>query len=139
MKITADTNVLVSATFWHGASDKVMSKAEAKEIQLILSQEIIEEYGKVLQYKEIQDKIKDKKLEMKLTLKKIASIAIIIAPNEKVIMVKDDPDDNKILECAKAGNVNYIISKDTHLLRLGQFENIPILTPEEFIKILEVS
>lgn len=44
---------------------------------------------------------------------------------------------NKILECAKAGNVNYIVSNDNHLLKLGKFENIPILNPEEFIKKLK--
>ena len=59
MKITVDTNVLVSATFWYGASDKIISKIEAKQIQLILSKEIIEEYADALDYKEIQDKIKE--------------------------------------------------------------------------------
>lgn len=134
MRITADTNVLISATFWHGASDKIISLAESKKIQLILSDEIIKEYATVLEYKEIQDKIKEKNLEIKRTIKKIRSIATIIAPMRKLDIIKDDPDDNKILECGEAGNVDYIVSNDKHLLKLEQFENIPIVTPEEFLK-----
>ena len=43
MRITADTNTLVSATFWYRASEKIISRAEGKELQLILSDEIIKE------------------------------------------------------------------------------------------------
>ena len=60
MKITVDTNVLISATFWYGDSEKIITKAENKEIELVLSRDIIKEYNEVLQYKEIKDKIKDK-------------------------------------------------------------------------------
>ena len=134
MKITADTNTLISATFWSGSSDKIISKAEIKEIELILSNDIIKEYGEVLDYEEIQDKIKDKKLEMKRTVGKIISVSKIVVPKEKLAIVKNDPDDNIILECAKAGNVDFIISNDKHLLKLKKFENIPILTPDEFVE-----
>ena len=134
MKITVDTNTLISATFWSGSSDKIISKAEIKEIELIISNDIIEEYGEVLDYEEIQDKIKDKKLEMKRTVGKIISMSKIVVPKEKLAIVKNDPDDNIILECAKAGNVDFIISNDKHLLKLKKFENIPILTPDEFVE-----
>ena len=132
MKITADTNTLISATFWSGSSDKIISQAEVKEIELLLSNDIIKEYSEVLNYKEIQDKIKDKKLEMNRTVGKIISMSKIVVPKEKLAIVKNDPDDNIILECAKAGNVDFIISNDKHLLKLKKFENIPILNPDEF-------
>lgn len=44
MKITVDTNVLVSATFWNGAANKIIEKVERNEIKLVLSKEIIEEF-----------------------------------------------------------------------------------------------
>ena len=134
MKITVDTNILVSATFWSGPSEKIISKAEAKEIQLILSNDIIKEYSEVLEYKEIQDKIKDKKLEMKRTVGKIILMSTIIEPKTKLRIVKDDPDDDKILECAVAGKVDCIVTNDNHLLKLKKFRNISILTPNEFLK-----
>ncbi len=137
MKITVDTNVLISATFWYGDSEKIIAKAENKEIELILSKDIIQEYTEVLQYPEIQDKIKDKHLNFRRPVENIIAIATIVQPSKKLNIVKDDPDDNIILECAKEGEVDYIISRDNHLLRLKEFEGIPIIKPEEFIKIIK--
>jgi len=134
MKITADTNTLISATFWSGPSDKIISRVEAKKLDLILSEEIVNEYAEVLNYEEIKDKIKDKKLEMKLTVEKIKSISTIAVPKEKLSIIKDDPDDNVILECAIAGNVDCVVSNDKHLLKLKKFRNILILTPDDFVE-----
>ena len=41
MKITVDTNVLISATFWYGDSNKIILLAERQLIELILSKEIV--------------------------------------------------------------------------------------------------
>ena len=135
MKITIDTNVLLSATFWEGDSQKIIDKVENKDIELILSESIIEEFIRVFNYEEIQNKIKDKNLEMKRTVEEIMAISKIVEPTEKLDIVKEDPDDNKILECALEGNVDYIITKDSHLLKLEKFRGIRIATPEEFLKL----
>ena|SRR3989344_312067 len=134
MKITLDTNVLISATFWKGNSDKIIEKVEKKDIELILSKDIIEEFARVLKYKEIQEKVKNKNLEIKRTVEKIISISKIIEPAEKLEVVEEDPDDNKFLECAKSGKVDFIVSGDNHLLKLKEFEGMKIITPKEFIK-----
>ncbi|MFH0752719.1 MAG: putative toxin-antitoxin system toxin component, PIN family [archaeon] len=91
MKITADTNVLVSATFWYGDSNRIIEKVERKEIELVLSKEILEEFSAVLDYKEIKDKIKGKGLEMKRTVEKIASISTIVKPKERVELIERIP------------------------------------------------
>lgn len=133
MKITLDTNVLISATFWEGDSYKIIEKVERKEIELILSKDIIEEFAKVLDYREIKEKIKNKNLEMKRTIEKIISLSTIVDPIEKVDIIKEDLDDNKILECAKSGDVDFIVTNDNHLLKLNQFEKIRIVSPREFL------
>ena len=45
-----------------------------------------------------------------------------------------DPTDDKFLEAAIDGQVDYIISGDSDLLTLKTFENIPIVPPWEFGK-----
>ena len=132
-KITVDTNVLVSATFWSGASHKIIEKVEEKKLTLILSPAIIKEYAEVLEYDEIQEKIKHKNLEMKMTVQKIVALSTIGEPTEEIQMVEDDPDDDAILECAVEGNIDFIISQDKHLLKLKEFRRIPILKPEDFL------
>ena len=51
--------------------------------------------------------------------------------------MKDDPNDNLFVETAVAGNADYIVSQDKHLLKLKEFKKIKIITPEEFKKICE--
>ncbi len=137
MKLTVDTNILVSATFWNGASDKIIEKAEKKEVNLVLSKNIMDEFVKVLNYPEIQQKIKNKNLEMNRTVEKITAIASFVEPKVKLQIVKDDPNDDMILECAKEGRADYIVSNDKHLLKIKEFEGIKILKPEEFLKLID--
>jgi uncharacterized protein len=134
MRITLDTNILVSASFWQGDSSRIIEKAEKKELEIVLSREIIDELIKVLDYKEIQQKIKDKNLELKNSVEKITSLSVFVHPQLKYNIIKEDLDDNKILECAKEGKADYIITNDKHLLRIKEFEGINIITPAEFLK-----
>jgi uncharacterized protein len=52
-------------------------------------------------------------------------------------IVSDDPDDNRVLECAVTGKANYVVTGDRHLLRLGSIESIPILTTQQLMDIVE--
>ena len=136
MRVVLDTNVLISATFWNGDSNRIIAKIEQKEAELIISKEILEEFVSVLGYEEIQKKIKDKNLEMKRTVEKIVSISTIVEPHQKFKVIKDDPDDDKFLDCAIEGNAEFIISQNKHLLKLKEFEGTKILTPSEFLKLI---
>ena len=60
----------------------------------------------------------------------------IIIPNRKTSVIREDPDDNMILECAIEGNVDYLITNDNHLLKLKEFEGIKIVNPIDFLNIL---
>ncbi len=66
---------------------------------------------------------------MKISQKKLE-------PTEKLDIIKDDPDDNKFLECAFAASAEYIISGDEHLLSLKRFMDIKIVNPAEFVKLM---
>jgi len=135
IRITVDTNVLVSATFWSGDSDKIIELVELGKFELVLSTAVIKEFSDVLEYEEIQKKIANKNLIMKRTVEKLITLSTIIAPKTKLDVVKEDPSDNKILECAVDGNVDYLISQDNHLLKISEYKKIRILSPKEFLKI----
>lgn len=135
IRITVDTNVLVSATFWYGASYKVLELVEQGKVELVLSEQIIGEFSDVLEYEEIKKKIVNKRLLMLRTVEKLVFMSKIVVPAIKIAVVKEDPDDDKILECAVAGDVNYLISKDNHLLKIVKYGKIKIVSPEEFLKL----
>lgn len=58
--------------------------------------------------------------------------------NIEGIIVKDDPTDDKYVVCAIEGDADFIISGDKHLLNLGSYKNIRILTVREFLEILKL-
>jgi predicted nucleic acid-binding protein len=59
----------------------------------------------------------------------------VVTPFETADVVKDDdPDDNKIIECALAAGADAIVTGDKHLLRLGQYGGIRIVRVREFLK-----
>ncbi len=58
----------------------------------------------------------------------------LVIPTEKFDAIKEDSDDNKILDCAFAGRVDFIISQDNHLLKLKEFRGIRIISPGDFLK-----
>ncbi|MFH1175007.1 MAG: putative toxin-antitoxin system toxin component, PIN family [archaeon] len=134
MKIVLDTNVLLSATFWYGDSFRLLKIIEEKKHEFFLSKDILDEFSRVLEYKEIKDKIKNKNLEIRNSFQKIVELATIIEPTENVNIITDDPSDNIFLECAKAAHADCIISQDQHLLKLVTFGNCKILTPHDFLK-----
>jgi len=58
---------------------------------------------------------------------------------EKISLIQEDPADNKFLECALDGRADYIVSGDSHLLGVGQYQAIQILSVRQFFKPMEES
>ncbi len=83
---------------------------------------------------EIIDKVKNKNLIMNKIVHKVIQNSKVVVPTKKISIITDDPDDNKILECAVAGVVHCIISNDKHLLNMKEYKSIQIITPNEFVE-----
>ena len=62
--------------------------------------------------------------------------AIQVIPTKKINVIKEDPTDNKFLECAVESHADYIVSGDKHLKRLKEFKKIKIVTVNKFLDIL---
>jgi len=52
-------------------------------------------------------------------------------------VIKEDPPDNRILECASTVGSDYIVTGDKDLLRLGSYASIRILSVSQFLDIIE--
>ena len=133
MRVVFDTNVLLSSVLWHGSvSQKLLFKLIHSDVEIFSSIEIISEFHKVLKRDfEYSDD------EITYILEKIFSFVTLIRPLQKLDIVKDDPEDNKIIECAVAASSDYIITYDKHLLNLKEFKNIKIITPEKALELIK--
>jgi len=63
--------------------------------------------------------------------------AHLVRPEESLNIVQEDPTDNKILECAQQQGADYIVSGDHHLLDIGKYQDIQIVSPREFLETLK--
>lgn len=103
IRVVLDTNVFISGTFWSGDSSKIIGLIEKGIVTLIASTEILAEYKEILYSEEIKTKV-DNHHEKSQAIHKVTQLANFVQPVEKISLVKDDPDDNKFIEAAIAGN-----------------------------------
>jgi putative PIN family toxin of toxin-antitoxin system len=86
---------------------------------------------------EIEETLRNKFLwppdRIKAAIETLLDITDCIRPTVTLDVVRDDPDDNKILECAQTANSDYIVTGDKHLLKLCQYDGTPIITVAEFL------
>ncbi len=68
---------------------------------------------------------------------KVQSAAELIEPDIQLELVKEDPDDNRVLECAVSGHADCIVSGDRHLLKLRAHGGIRILTARAFLNTIK--
>ena len=132
MKIVLDTNVLVSGFLWKGNESKIIIKCIEGKLKNYTSLDILEEFERVLAYEKFQLTSR----EIEGLISKVIFFSIIIIPEIKVHIIKEDLTDNIFLECALAGSVNYIVSGDNHLLKLKDFKNMKIVKAKELLKII---
>ncbi len=130
MKVVIDTNVFVSGIFFSGPPSRILKAWQDDRIQIVITEEIIEEYQRVLESLAA-------KLQEDLDIPRIMELLLVeaeLAPsysfNEPVC---EDPDDDKFLACAMAAKCKYIVSGDKHLLKMGHFLSTTIVTPRYFL------
>ena len=130
MKVTVDTKFLLSATQWdYSVAHKLLKKFILSDLKIFTTQDILDETAEVL-----ERDFKYSKSEAKNIIKKILLFADLAEPKQKVDVIKDDPDDNKVVECAIESSSDYIITYDKHLLKLKGYKGIKIVKPEEILK-----
>ena len=127
MRVVVDTNFLISATQWsYSVSHKLLEKLIRNNAEIFTTKEILDEFAEVL-----ERDFEYQKQEVERILEKVLQFLIIVAPSKKFDAVKEDADDNKVIECAVESGAEYIVSYDKHLLNLKEFQGIKIVKPED--------
>jgi putative PIN family toxin of toxin-antitoxin system len=130
MRAVLDTNVLISGVIATGVPHKLLVKGFNHEYQIVVSVETLAEFrNTLLKYPE---RFHMDETEIQEEVETIRYFAEFVAPQEDITAVEDDPDDDKFLEAAVAGDVDYLVSGDGHLLSLDSFRGIEIVEPRTF-------
>lgn len=138
LKTVIDTNLFVSSIInKSGIPAKLLQAWRDHDFLLIVSDQMLEEMGRVLQYPHIKNNYNLKDDDIAKVIDTIERLAVVLDDVEEVDVISKDPDDNKVLACAIAAEADCIVSGDKHLLKLGKFEDIPIMTAKDFLKKME--
>lgn len=133
IRAVLDTNIFISSIFWCGAPYLVVQKGLRGDFVIVTSLEILKEVKNTL-HKKFRFPVEDTNTFLEI----ITLNSYLVEPRKRIRAIKADPYDNKIIECAVAGRAHFIISGDRHLLDLRRYENIEIITPQQFLNIYEV-
>ena len=110
-----DANVYISALVFGGVPQKVLELIQSKGLKIYVCQPIMDEVSEVL-----PRKFNWSRHELDRFLPALWERCTVITPQVRV-SVCQDPDDNRILECAQESGAAYIVTGDDHLLRLKRF------------------
>lgn len=137
VKVVLDTNVWVSVLLNKGLAKDLLPLIEKRKISIYLSYELLKELARVLTYPKISSILEKARADLAIALSSIVRSARLARPKKAIDEIKEDPADNRVLECGMAAKAQFIISGDKHLLTLSEFRGIRILKAKEFLEALE--
>lgn len=129
MRVILETNVLISAyVFPGGKPEAVYRLALEGHLEMGTSLPLLAEFGRVL-----GQKFGWVPARVEAAVAQMTRIASVVEPSETVQVVRADPADDRVLEAAHTFAADMIVSGDRHLLDLGAWSEIDIISPAEFM------
>jgi putative PIN family toxin of toxin-antitoxin system len=135
LRAVVDTNVYISA-FLHPERPifQIVQQAVGRRYCLLISPAIVNEVGRVLRETfGLEERVRLHRL------KALVKAAEIVNPETTLDVIREDPPDNRSLECAVEGRAKLIVSGDRHLRRLKIYQGIPHVRPIDFLRTLGVT
>jgi putative PIN family toxin of toxin-antitoxin system len=128
--VTLDTNIYVSALEFGGINSRLLGMARAGAFRIDVSDAIVDELVGVL-----RDDFKWESYRLHFAREQIVKMANRVVPTRTIDVIKEDPDDNRILECAVAAESGVIVTYDKDLLRLAEYGGIKIIRTVDFVRL----
>jgi putative PIN family toxin of toxin-antitoxin system len=107
----------------------------ARQFTAIMSPQMITELRDAARYPRVRRRIPINDRELATFLDELERAAVVVDPSVHIEAARD-PDDNRVLEAAVAGDADYIVTGDGDLLALGSHDRIQIVTPAAFTTLL---
>jgi putative PIN family toxin of toxin-antitoxin system len=127
MRLVLDTNVVVSALFWGGTPRLLLEAGRARRAELFTSTPLLAELTDVLNRRKFERKIAASLLTVDQIVDSYAALTSQVRP-ELTPRIAADPDDDVVIGTALAAKADLIVSGDSHLLGLGAYREVLIVT-----------
>ena len=133
--VVLDTNLLVSYLL---TQDKTITRIidywENGDIIVVVSPAIVEELAEVVQRPRLRQHMT---VDPQVIINLLLSDAIQTRGDLAFPGASRDPKDDKFLACAVEGEAAYLVSGDEDLLSLKQFRDVLIMSPANFVRLIE--
>jgi putative PIN family toxin of toxin-antitoxin system len=137
LKAVLDVNVWVSALLWGGKPAEIVKAAEQGKVRLFASEEIVREISQVLNYPKLRRVYEAEEMNREELIEAVLKVVQLVQATRRVKAVLEHPTDDKFLECALEARADYVVSGDKHLLKVGNYEKIQVVSVREFLEVLE--
>lgn len=138
MRAVLDTNVIIAPFLSpRGVPSLILKAWEEEAFDLVVSETLLAEYREVLSYPQVAARHSMDKAAIGLVIDNFRKYAITVAPNKVPKVVKEDPDDDQLFAAALAGEASCIVTKNRHVLKVGEYKGIQVLNPLAFLTLLE--
>ena len=133
-----DTTILVSGFLTpYGLANQLLSQARQGAFVLSLSERIIAETQAVLlERKHIRKRhpyTDEQAIRFYHALRSSFPCITHLPPLSGVVR---DPNDDHVIACALAASASYLVTRDPDLLTLGNYQQVQMIRPEEFIALV---
>jgi uncharacterized protein len=136
LRVVLDTNLIVSGSLWLGIPGKVLDAALDGLMASVTSEPILAELNRVLSRDKFEPKFRERGLTPRDVVSRFRLSSEIIDPLPINNIPVRDPKDVILVECAVAGQVDYLISGDKDLLEMTGFPSVTAISPSKFLEIL---
>ena len=136
LRVVLDTNVWISITLDKKLAGEFPPLIQSGRIEVFLSKSLVRELGRVLSYQRINAILENAGVQPIVALSRIVRSTTMVRTWRTVREIEEDEPDNRVLECALYARADFIVSGDGHLLRLGEFKGIRILSPRRFLDLV---
>jgi putative PIN family toxin of toxin-antitoxin system len=137
IRAVLDANVFISGILTEGAPRKILRAWRTGQFHLVASPATLGEIGRVLRYPKIARRSRWSETETREFMESLEALAIVVPGELRLRVVAADPADDRYLECAMEGEATCIVTGDRHLLDLTAYREVEILSPREFIDLLD--
>jgi len=134
MKVVIDTNIILNAIYPGSKNYWIRKALEFQQLELCITTDILDEYAEII------ERFFDKETA------NLFLSALEILPNITHIqkyffwkLIPEDPDDEKLLDCAIASGAAYLVTNDRHFNKIKDlpFPKVNVVNEDEFKVIFE--
>ena len=139
IRAVLDANVVVSALIRpEGPAGRLLDRvARGAGVHAVVSAAILDEYRRALAYPKVGRCLALPAAEVSVWVDALALVADVVSGERSVKVVAADPDDDKYLAAALEGRAPFVVSGDRHLLDIGTYESVRVVTPRQFLDMLD--